>query len=120
METSNQKEVVADKNLVAYCGLYCGACRTFLKGKCQGCKDNVKASWCKIRQCCTDNNYQSCSDCKTSDVNDCKKFNTFLSKIIGFVFNSDRKACISRINEIGYDGYSMEMAESRRQTIKRK
>jgi hypothetical protein len=120
MEISNKKEVVKDKSFIAYCGLYCGSCRTFLKGKCPGCMDNTKATWCNIRKCCTENNFQSCSDCKTSNVNDCKKFNTFISKIIGFAFNSDRKACISRIKEIGYDDYAIEMAESRRQTIKRK
>jgi hypothetical protein len=35
-------------------------------------------------------------------------------------FNSDRSACIARIKETGYDEFAIEMAESRRQTIKRK
>ena len=43
------KEIITDKNLVAYCGLYCGACRSYLKRKCQACKDNEKASWCKVK-----------------------------------------------------------------------
>ena len=28
---------------VAACGLYCGACRKFVKGQCPGCKANTKA-----------------------------------------------------------------------------
>jgi hypothetical protein len=27
------KEIVADSKLVAYCGLYCGACKSYLKEK---------------------------------------------------------------------------------------
>lgn len=120
MKTTSQKEIVADRNLIAYCGLYCGACRSYLNGKCLGCRENVKATWCKLRQCCIDNNLQSCADCKTIEPKDCKKCNNFISKAFGLIFNSDRLACISRIKEIGYDGYAAEMANARRQTIKRK
>jgi hypothetical protein len=114
------KEVTVDKNLIAYCGLYCGACRSYLTGKCPGCKDNVKASWCKIRQCCTENDLSSCADCKSIPVMECKKYNNFISKIFGVVFNSDRSACISRIREIGYDGFAIEMADNKRPSMKRK
>lgn len=37
---------------VAYCGLYCGACKSHRKGKCPGCRENSKATWCEIRKCC--------------------------------------------------------------------
>jgi len=33
MKTANLKPIVADKNLIAYCGLYCGACLSYLKGR---------------------------------------------------------------------------------------
>ncbi len=46
--------------------------------------------------------------------------NKFISKAFGFIFNSDRAACISRINEIGYEGFAIEMANNKMQTIKRK
>jgi len=120
MESINQKEIVADKNLISYCGLYCGSCRSYLKGKCPGCRDNVKATWCKVRQCCIENSLQSCAACTTIELMDCGKYNNFISKIFGYLFNSDRSACIARIKEIGYDDYSIEMANSKRQTIKRK
>ena len=42
------KEIVADPKLVAYCGLYCGACGAYLRGRCPGCIENYKATWCKV------------------------------------------------------------------------
>jgi len=120
MKTTNQKELTADEGLIAFCGLYCGACRSFLNGKCPGCKDNIKATWCKIRLCCMENNMQSCADCKSVELMECKKYNNFISRVFGYVFNSDRKACIDRIKEIGYEGFSVEMTQLKQQTIKRK
>lgn len=111
---------MANKDLVAYCGLYCGACRSYLSGKCPGCRENVKATWCKIRQCGIENNLQSCADCKSVELMDCKKYNNLFSKVIGFVLKSDRPACIYRIRETGYDAFAAEMASTHRQTIKRK
>ena len=49
--------------LVARCGLYCGACGSYLKGRCPGCRENVKATWCKVRACCGEHSYASCADC---------------------------------------------------------
>jgi len=114
------KEIVADKNLVAYCGLYCGACRSYLKEKCPGCRENHKASWCTIRKCCMENNYQTCADCQLIKLEDCKKFNNFISKVIGFMFNSDRTACICRIKEKSVEAFAEEMKVSKRQSIPRK
>ncbi|MCP4754048.1 MAG: DUF3795 domain-containing protein [Proteobacteria bacterium] len=114
------KEIVADKNTVAFCGLYCGACRAYLKEKCPGCRDNEKATWCKIRSCCLENDLLSCADCKTfTDPNQCKMFSNFVSKIFGFVFRSNRKACICSISELGYEKYAENMAKSGRQSMRR-
>lgn len=120
MKTTNHKEIVADKNLVAFCGLYCGACRTFLSGKCPGCRENLKATWCKLRLCCVENNFLSCADCNAIEPKECKKCNNFISKAFGLVFNSDRLGCISRIKEVGYDGYAAEMTNNKRQTIRKR
>jgi len=30
------REVNMDRDLIAYCGLYCGACGKYIKGKCAG------------------------------------------------------------------------------------
>ncbi|MCX6259118.1 MAG: DUF3795 domain-containing protein [Bacteroidia bacterium] len=115
----NRKEITADKNLVAYCGLYCGACGKYLMGKCSGCRDNVKATWCKVRECCIQNNHLSCADCTTIELKDCKKYNNFMFKLVGYILRSDRSACICRIREIGYDNFAFEMAEKKMQTIRK-
>ena len=114
------KEIVADSKLVAFCGLYCGACSRYLKGSCPGCHENSKATWCKIRGCCMENNYTSCADCKEfANPMDCKKFNNFMSKIFGFIFRSDRAACIRKIKEVGIDDFAKYMAENKIPSIKR-
>jgi hypothetical protein len=113
-------KIMADKNTVAYCGLYCGACKKFINKKCTGCKTNVKATWCKIRTCCIENKYASCADCKTfSTANECKKFNNIFSKFFALVFKSDRNACIARIKEVGAEQYADEMAEKGKMTMKK-
>lgn len=114
-----EKQIEVNKNLVAFCGLYCGACRKHLKGDCPGCMKNEKAGWCKIRTCCMEKKYHSCADC-AMDVGQCKKFSNFISKVFTIVFRSDRKACIERIRKIGLENYAEEMAEKRCQTIKKK
>jgi hypothetical protein len=65
-------------------------------------------------------NLKSCADCTSTELKECKKYNSFISKVIGVVLNSDRSACIGRIKEIGYSGFATEMALNRRQTMPRK
>jgi hypothetical protein len=114
------EDLPIDPDLVASCGLYCGACRSYLKGRCLGCRENKKATWCKIRTCCAEGKIATCASCaRYVDPNDCKKFNNFISKIFGFLFKSDRAACISQIKRLGLDGHAARMAESGRQSIKR-
>jgi len=106
------KAIVAEFQLIAFCGLYCGACKRYLQEKCPGCQGNVKASWCKIRTCCLGNGYSSCADCKEfSNPNDCKKFNNLISKFFGFIFKSDRAACIDLIKEVGNATYAEKMSK---------
>jgi len=113
-------EIVKDTNLIAYCGLYCAACGRFQKGSCLGCQKNEKASWCQIRSCNLANKYQSCANCKEfSNPMECKKYNNFISKVFGFVFRSNRAACIAMIKEKGYEDFAVYMAEHKLQSIKR-
>jgi hypothetical protein len=114
------KNIVADTANVAFCGLYCGACKKFLNGKCAGCQGNEKASWCTVRSCCLENGYQSCADCKTyATANDCKKFDNFMARLFGFIFRSDRQACIAYIQKEGYEKFADFMAKNQQVTIKR-
>jgi hypothetical protein len=114
------KEIVSDPNLVAHCGLYCGACRAYRRGRCPGCHDNHKAIWCKVRSCCMDQRFASCADCQEfPDPNQCGKFNNFIAKLFAFFFRSDRAACIRQIRAVGIQGHADNMAREQRQTIKR-
>ncbi len=112
------KEIVADTNNIAYCGLYCGACRKFLTEKCPGCQENEKASWCQVRTCCAENNFQSCADCTFfDDPYDCKKLNNFMSKIFSVIFRSDRKSCLTCIKNEGYEKHAEIMTQKKRMSF---
>jgi len=113
-------EIVVNAELVAYCGLYCGACRSYLGGKCTGCHENSKATWCKVRSCCMERQIKSCAECaEFPEPRACKKFNNFISKLFGLIFKSDRAACIAQIKQLGLDGHANAMAEMGTQSIKR-
>lgn len=114
------REITVDKNLIAFCGLYCGACSRYLNEKCPGCHENQKATWCKVRTCNMENKYASCADCRQVVLSECKDLNNFVARIFGFIFRSDRKACLERIKAVGYDAFSREMAEAKMSTIRRK
>lgn len=112
--------ITVDEKLVARCGLYCGACGSYRKGKCPGCAGNEKATWCKVRSCCGENGYTTCADCaEFGDPNDCKKFNNFIAKVFAFIFRSDRAAGIAKVRAGSCAEYAKEMAEARRMTPKR-
>lgn len=113
------RELVADRSLVAKCGLYCGACPRYLKGKCPGCSQNVKASWCKVRTCTMEHNFETCADCTLKPLEDCREFNSFISKVFGFVFRSDRSACIRRIGTVGVDVFADEMTKAGIHSLRR-
>ncbi len=109
-----------DPYLVAFCGLYCGECAQYKRGKCPGCAENQKAGWCKIRTCCQENGYTTCAACtQFSDVHDCRKYDNFISRVFGLIFRSDRSANIVRIKEVGVQTYAHEMAARRCQGFRR-
>lgn len=119
-EVSTANAIVSDPEWVAYCGLYCGACGAYRKGRCPGCHENRKASWCKVRSCCIERHYASCADCTGhADAMDCGKFNNFISRLVGFVLRSNRAACIDQIRQLGIEGHAENMARTKRQTFRR-
>ncbi len=114
------RDIVASSDLVAYCGLYCGACKSYLKGRCDGCHKNEKATWCSVRAYCRNGSLSSCAACKDHpDPRQCAKFNNFMSRLFAFVFSSDRPACIDQIRRLGLEGHAESMASLRLQSIKR-
>jgi hypothetical protein len=114
-------EIVKDVNLIAACGLYCGACRQYLKDRCPGCRKNDKAKWCTLRLCVKEKGYSTCAECaEFADVNECRKFNTFFSKIFAVIFNSNRKACIEQIKSQGLEIHAVIMTEMKRHSLSRK
>ncbi len=112
------KNILADKGLIAACGLYCGACRKYLSDKCPGCQDNAKAAWCKIRSCARGKCFCSCAECPR-DVTGCRTYSNLIGRIFAFLFRSDRPACIRYIREHGEQAFAEEMARRKCQTIKR-
>ncbi len=98
---------MADKTqLVAYCGLYCGGCGRYKKGKCKACKLGGGFSRCKVRICATDRGFQSCAEC--AEVIECKEFNSFISKVFAFIFRSDRKGSLAQIRDMGIEKWAEE------------
>lgn len=39
----------------------------------------------------------------------CKEFNSFVGKIFSVIFRSDRRGCVERIREVGYEAFAAEM-----------
>ena len=114
------KEIPVNTGLIAYCGLYCGACPRYLKEKCPGCHENTKATWCKIRTCNIEADLKTCAECTAvTNVASCHKYNNFMAKIFEFIFRSNRKACIHYIRENGLETFAHHMAEQKQVTMKR-
>ena len=107
--------------LISYCGLYCGCCPKYQKGKCPGCEGNEKASWCKIRSCCRGKGIKSCADCDVFvNVSACRYHDSVMSNLMSVLLNSNRPAAITIIREQGYAKFAGYMAENKLITIKRR
>ncbi len=112
--------ITVDKELVAYCGLYCGACRSYLGGRCPGCRKNEKATWCKVRACGITQGLANCAACGVHpDPMRCGVFNNVASRLFGWVFRSNRAACVQRIRAVGAEAFAREMAEKRWHSVPR-
>jgi hypothetical protein len=116
-----EKEIVQNISLIAACGLYCGACGSYTKGRCPGCKENTKASWCKVRSCCIEKSIDNCSQCtEYENPQDCGKYNSLISNLIGFVTGTKRSLNIEAIKQKGSEGFVAFMSEKKWQSIPKK
>lgn len=116
-------EIIIDQKLVSQCGYYCGACKSYLKGKCRGCETNQNffATRCKVKKCCHDNSFQTCAECKDfKDVAQCKKLNSTFIKFFGVLVGYDRGKNIKSIQEIGCQAFAEQMAEKKAMWLPRK
>ena len=99
--------------LIAYCGLYCGACGKYVKELCPGCIDNKKTSLCAVKNCCINKKIASCAECADFiDKSACLKLNGPVSKIIYFFTDSDRLKCLKMLSELGPKPYAGFMSEN--------
>lgn len=65
-------------------------------------------------------NYTTCAACtEYPNAMDCGKFNNVMSKLFGLLLRSDRAACIRQIKQLGVTGHAENMAQNKRQTIRR-
>ena len=96
--------------LVAYCGLYCGNCGAYKRGRCRACLMGGGFSSCKVRECCIEKDYKNCAGC--DEYLECRILNSFIARIFGFIFRTDRKANLQGLKEMGIEKWAEEMAAS--------
>jgi hypothetical protein len=113
------KEIIADAQLVSRCGLYCGACKSYLKEKCPGCTDNEKATWCKVRTCTLEKNIAHCGACEIDDLFSCKKLDNPISKVIGFLTRADKERTMNYLKINGAQKYAKEMTTRKKMFFKK-
>ncbi len=112
-----QQKLDSSVNLIAACGLYCGSCSKFIKGTCPGCKENEKATWCKIRTCNLENHTANCSECTKVVMQDCKKLNNRIGKIFKWITKTDRIASLQYISNNGPEDYVKKMTTLKQKAI---
>ena len=120
------KHIDKGVNLISHCGLYCGACPSFLSDKCDGCRGNSAKSAivykkCKIKPCCVDNGFFTCADCTIYDsTKKCKKYNPLILKIASWIESSDRSKSIEMIQTKGITEFLAYMKDKNWVIIKTK
>jgi hypothetical protein len=109
---------ISKAQLIAACGLYCSNCTKYTNGKCPGCKENTKATWCKIRNCCFEKQIANCAEClEHSNPKECGKYNNIFSKTIEFISKTDRSLCIQMIRNYGNEYFADRMAASGKMSL---
>ena len=122
----NTEQITANENLISHCGFYCGACPTYLSGKCEGCRGNspkcaVGMKNCKVKQCCAENGFFTCADCtKFAATKSCKEYNPLFIRFGEWVSSTSRGKAIEMIREKGLTEFLSYMTEKNWVTIKTK
>ena len=109
----------ADPALLAACGLYCGACGAFRKGKCRGCRENTFFASCPVRVCCLESGVAHCAACASGENPDrCGKRHGLIPRLFGLLFRSDRDGCVRRIRRLGPEAYAADRAAAGLQSLR--
>ena len=122
----NTEQLISNENFIAHCGFYCGACPTYLSGKCEGCRGDspkcaVGMKKCKVKQCCVENGFFSCADCtKFTTTQDCEKYNPLSIKFGEWISNTSRKKAIEMIKAKGQAEFLAYMVDKNWVTVKTK
>ena len=97
--------------VIACCGLICSQCGAYVKQKCLGChSDKPMFKNCPVKKCVIERNYVTCADCtEYTDIKLCKKLNSFVSKIFGWIFKSDRIGNCNKIRANGMEAFKAEI-----------
>ena len=100
--------------IVARCGLVCSNCGAFKTGRCKGChSEKPMFGSCPVRACTIENQWTTCADCtRHVDLKQCKKLNSFVARLFGLIFRSDRIGGLNRIRDIGLDEFKCERRSS--------
>jgi hypothetical protein len=73
-----------------------------------------------VRSCGIAAGYSTCADCaQHADPRECGKYHNWISRIFGFVFRSNRAACIDRVRVVGREEFAREMTQRGRHSLPR-
>ncbi len=112
---------VDNKTLFSYCGLFCGNCNRGYAKNCDAsklCKNGCGRASCSIRTCAQEKGVDSCADC--SDYTSCKILDSFMSKLFGFIFRSNRSGNLDLLHEKGYDYVADILKSTGKMTVPKK
>lgn len=104
-------------DLAAYCGIYCGACPSFLKKTCFGCRSEDKSQkrtskWsCRYRKCCQEKNIKYCIDCEEYPCKDLVKLRNSHLDDERYEYRHKIFYNLVDINKIGLDNWLEEQEE---------
>jgi len=118
------EQITTNENLISHCGFYCGACPTYLKGKCEGCRGDspkcaVGVKKCLVKQCCVENEFFNCADCtKFTTTKECKKYNPLSIRIGEWISSTSRGKAVEMIREKGRAEFLCYMVDKEWVTVK--
>lgn len=96
--------------IVGCCGLVCSNCGAHRKGRCQGChSDKPMFRNCPVKTCVKFRGFATCAECSAyPDLTQCGKLHNFISRLMGWIFRSDRIGNLNRIRQEGLEAFKAE------------